>query len=153
MFSSLGVRLPTPHCKNLPCYETFNKDDGQNEMFKIMFILVFQCRQRNTETNDRYPYISAYHLFMLSYISCVLYCTILSVVTVFFHLITVLFLFLFFISPLRSEIATHRVTKHNTPIHNILSTAPQLSISQKALGTHPEVSNVMPQHVGATIHN
>jgi hypothetical protein len=26
----------------------------------------------------------------------------------------------------------------NTPIHNILSTAPQLSISQKALGTLPE---------------
>jgi signal recognition particle subunit SEC65 len=38
-------------------------------------------------------------------------------------------------------------------IHNILSTAPQLSISQKALGTHPEDGNVMPKHVGATIHN
>jgi hypothetical protein len=37
--------------------------------------------------------------------------------------------------------------------HNILSTAPQLSISQKALGTLPEDSNVVPKHVGATIHN
>jgi hypothetical protein len=34
----------------------------------------------------------------------------------------------------------------NTPII-------QLSISQKALGTHPEDGNVMPKHVGATIHN
>jgi hypothetical protein len=32
---------------------------------------------------------------------------------------------------LRSEIATHHVTKHNTPIHNILSTDPQLSIYRK----------------------
>jgi hypothetical protein len=45
------------------------------------------------------------------------------------------------------------VTKHNTPIHNILSTAPQLSISQKALGTLPEGGNVMPKHVRPTIHN
>jgi hypothetical protein len=45
------------------------------------------------------------------------------------------------------------VTRHNTPIHNILSTAPQLSISQKALGTLPDDGNVMPKHVGATIHN
>jgi hypothetical protein len=45
------------------------------------------------------------------------------------------------------------VTRHDTPIHNIPSTAPQLSISQKALGTVPEDSNVMPKHVGATIHN
>jgi hypothetical protein len=51
------------------------------------------------------------------------------------------------------EIATHHVTKHNTSIHNILSTAPQLSISQKALGTIPEDGNVMPKNVGATIHN
>jgi hypothetical protein len=50
----------------------------------------------------------------------------------------------------RSEIATHHVTKHNTPIHNILSTAPQFSISQKALGTLPEGGNVTPKHVGAT---
>jgi hypothetical protein len=45
------------------------------------------------------------------------------------------------------------VTRHNTPIHNILSTAPQLSISQKALGTLPEDGNVIPKHVGDTIHN
>jgi hypothetical protein len=43
--------------------------------------------------------------------------------------------------------------KNNTPIHNILSTAPQLSISQKALGTLPEDDNVMPKHVGDTLYN
>jgi hypothetical protein len=48
---------------------------------------------------------------------------------------------------------THYVTRNNTPIHYILSTAPQLSISQKALGTLPEDGNVRPKHVGATIHN
>jgi hypothetical protein len=47
---------------------------------------------------------------------------------------------------------THQATRHNTPIHNILSTDPQLSISQNALGTLPENGNVMPKHVGATIH-
>ena len=47
----------------------------------------------------------------------------------------------------------HHVTRHNTPIHNILSTAPQLSISQKALEMLPEDGNVMPKHVGAAIHN
>jgi hypothetical protein len=52
-----------------------------------------------------------------------------------------------------SEIATHHATSHNTPIHNILSTAPQMSISQQALGTLPEEDNVMPKHVGDTIHN
>jgi hypothetical protein len=52
-----------------------------------------------------------------------------------------------------SLIATHHVTKHNTHIHNILSTAPQLSIYQKALGTLPEDDNVIPKNVGATIHN
>jgi hypothetical protein len=31
--------------------------------------------------------------------------------------------------------------------------APQLSISHKALGTLPEDGNVMPKHVGSTIHN
>jgi hypothetical protein len=40
-----------------------------------------------------------------------------------------------------------------SPIYNILSTAPQLSISQKALRTLPEDGNIMPKHVGATIHN
>jgi hypothetical protein len=39
------------------------------------------------------------------------------------------------------------------PHHNILSTAPQLGISQKALGTLPEDDNVMPKHVGYTIRN
>jgi hypothetical protein len=53
----------------------------------------------------------------------------------------------------RSQIATHHATQHNTPIHSILSTAPQLSIYQKALETLPEDGNVMPKHVGATIHN
>jgi hypothetical protein len=38
-------------------------------------------------------------------------------------------------------------------IHDILSTAPQLSISQKALETLSEDGNVMSKHVGATIHN
>jgi hypothetical protein len=47
----------------------------------------------------------------------------------------------------RYQIATHHVTTHNTPIHNIISIAPQLSISQKALGTLPEDGNVMPKHV------
>jgi hypothetical protein len=41
----------------------------------------------------------------------------------------------------------HHVTRHNTPIHNILSTASQLSISQKALGTLPDDGIVMPKHV------
>jgi hypothetical protein len=53
----------------------------------------------------------------------------------------------------RSQIAMHHVTRHNTPIHSILSTALQLNISQKALGMLPEDGNVMPKHVGATIHN
>jgi hypothetical protein len=53
----------------------------------------------------------------------------------------------------RSQIATHHVTRHNTHIHNILTTAPQLGISQKALGTLPEDGNVMLKHVGYTIHN
>ena len=44
-------------------------------------------------------------------------------------------------------------TRHNTPIHNILSNAPQLSISQKAPGTLTEDNNVMSKHVGATVHN
>jgi hypothetical protein len=32
-------------------------------------------------------------------------------------------------------------------------TAPQLSISQKALGNLPEDGNIMPKHVEDTIHN
>jgi hypothetical protein len=47
----------------------------------------------------------------------------------------------------------YHVTRHTTPIHNILSTDPQLSISQKVLGTLPEDGNVMPKHVGDTIRN
>jgi hypothetical protein len=43
-------------------------------------------------------------------------------------------------------------TGHNTPIY-ILSTAHQLRISQKTLGTLPEDGIVMPKCVGATIHN
>jgi hypothetical protein len=39
----------------------------------------------------------------------------------------------------------------HTPIHDILSAAPQLSISQKALGTLLEDGNVMPKHVRDTI--
>jgi hypothetical protein len=50
-------------------------------------------------------------------------------------------------------VRAHHVTRHNTHIHNILFTAPQLSISQRALGTLPEDGNVMPKSVGATIHN
>jgi hypothetical protein len=34
-----------------------------------------------------------------------------------------------------------------------IKTDPQLNISQKALETLPEDGNVMPKHVGATIHN
>jgi hypothetical protein len=45
-------------------------------------------------------------------------------------------------------VLTHHVTRHN-----ILLTTPELSISQKALGTLPEDGNVMPKSVGATIHN
>jgi hypothetical protein len=43
--------------------------------------------------------------------------------------------------------------RHNTPIHNILSISPQLNISQKALETILKDGNVMPKHVGDTIHN
>jgi hypothetical protein len=52
----------------------------------------------------------------------------------------------------QSHAHAHHATRNNTPIHNILSTAAQLSISQEALGTLPEDGNVMPIHVGATIH-
>jgi hypothetical protein len=50
-------------------------------------------------------------------------------------------------------VRAHHATRHNTPIHNNLSIAPQLSISQKALETLPEDGNVMPKHVEATILN
>jgi hypothetical protein len=47
-------------------------------------------------------------------------------------------------------VRTHHVTRHNTPIHNILSTALQLNVSQNALEMLPKDGNVMPKHVGAT---
>jgi hypothetical protein len=48
---------------------------------------------------------------------------------------------------------THHDTRQNTPVHNILWTAPQFEhISQKALGTLPEDGNIMPKHAGATTH-
>jgi hypothetical protein len=54
---------------------------------------------------------------------------------------------------LPTQIATHHATRHNMPIRNILSTAPQLSTSLRALGTLPEDGNVLQKYVGATIHN
>jgi hypothetical protein len=53
----------------------------------------------------------------------------------------------------KAVLETHHVTRHNTPNYNILSTAPQYSISQKTLGTLPEDGNVMLKHVRDTIHN
>jgi hypothetical protein len=51
----------------------------------------------------------------------------------------------------QSNVVDGRVVSSDVvPIHNILSTAPQLCISQKALGTLPEDGNVMPKPVGAT---
>jgi hypothetical protein len=47
----------------------------------------------------------------------------------------------------------HHVTKHKTPIHNILSTAAHLNISKKALATPAEDGNVIPKHVGITVYN
>jgi hypothetical protein len=47
----------------------------------------------------------------------------------------------------------HHTTRNNTPIYNILSTAHQLNISQKALGTLLEDGNVMSKHVGDIAHN
>src|SRR5215475_6566487 len=45
------------------------------------------------------------------------------------------------------------VTRHNTTVHNILSTASQFSISQKGLETLPEDCNVMPKHAETTTRN
>jgi hypothetical protein len=50
-------------------------------------------------------------------------------------------------------LVTWCVRTTNTLIHNILWTAPQLSISQRALGTLPEDGNVMPKDIGDTIDN
>jgi hypothetical protein len=55
--------------------------------------------------------------------------------------------------PQVSAWCVHHVSRHNTPIHNIISTAPQLNISQKTLGTLPEDGNVIPKNVGATVQN
>jgi hypothetical protein len=46
-----------------------------------------------------------------------------------------------------------RVVSSDVVRGDLRSTARQLRISQKALGTLPEDDNVMPKHVGATIHN
>jgi hypothetical protein len=56
-------------------------------------------------------------------------------------------------TPYIHTVRNHHVPRHNTPIQSILSSAPQLGISQKALGSLTENDNVMPKHVGATIHN
>jgi hypothetical protein len=53
----------------------------------------------------------------------------------------------------RNKIPSKKYRQAALRIHNILSTAPQLSISQNAPGTLPEDGNVVPKHVGATIHN
>jgi hypothetical protein len=57
-------------------------------------------------------------------------------------------------SPLKIKIPSKNMREKptNTPIIHSVS-APQLSISEKALGTLPEDGNVMPKHVGATKHN
>jgi hypothetical protein len=46
-----------------------------------------------------------------------------------------------------------RVVSSEVVRMRIISTTPQLSISKKALGMLPEYGNIMPKHVGATIHN
>jgi hypothetical protein len=53
----------------------------------------------------------------------------------------------------RAVHTAHHATRHITPIHIIVSTASQLIIAHKALGMLPEDGNVMPKHVGATIHS
>jgi hypothetical protein len=51
----------------------------------------------------------------------------------------------------RGYLRSRNQTQHAHPQY--LSTAPQLSIPQKVLGTLPEDGKVMPKHVGATVHN
>jgi hypothetical protein len=53
------------------------------------------------------------------------------------------YMFRHYVAILRKRV--HHITRHNTPIHNIVSTVPPLSISHKALGTLPEDGNVMPK--------
>jgi hypothetical protein len=64
------------------------------------------------------------------------------------------------VSPLKINIPSKNIRKKptNTPIiHSVyqlcMVAATCFGISQKALGTLPEDCNVMPKHVGATIHN
>jgi hypothetical protein len=52
-----------------------------------------------------------------------------------------------------SDVVRMHTTLLNTPIHNILSTVPQFSISHKALGTLRDDGNIIPKNVGAMIHN
>jgi hypothetical protein len=52
-----------------------------------------------------------------------------------------------------TDVVRGDVTRHNPPIHNIISTAPQMNISQKALGTLPKEGNVMPKLIESTVHN
>jgi hypothetical protein len=69
------------------------------------------------------------------------------------------YMFRYYIAIFRERVVTsdvrftHHVTRHNTPILNILSTAPQSSISQNAPETLPEDGNVMPKHLGNTTHS
>jgi hypothetical protein len=53
----------------------------------------------------------------------------------------------------RQNIVDGRVVFSDVVLGCLRSTAPQLNISQKAPGSIPEDSNVMPKHVGATIYN
>jgi hypothetical protein len=53
----------------------------------------------------------------------------------------------------RDVLRAHHVSRHNTPIHNFLSNAPQLNVSQKALGTLLQDGILMPKFLVATIHN
>jgi hypothetical protein len=60
------------------------------------------------------------------------------------------------VNPLKIKIPSKNMRakpKNATIIHSFTWTAPQLSISQKTLGTLPEDGNVMAKHVGATIRN
>ena len=96
--------LTTPHCKNLPCYGTFNKDDDvQDVISKKNLHTGLTAQQLNTETNDRYPHISVFFFFPVfdlcfPIFPCVLYFIIFSVVTVFFLLVTISVSLLYFFS-------------------------------------------------------
>jgi hypothetical protein len=53
----------------------------------------------------------------------------------------------------RGDLVGYAAQQRDLLDNHDLSTAPQLSISQKALGTLPEDGNVTPKHVAATIHD